>query len=68
MPKSRALPPLTLPGDVYAGLQALAQANDRDILQQARHILKKALTERCPDPGEDTGAPVPRSGEDRRAG
>jgi hypothetical protein len=36
--------PIALPPDLYSRLEQLAQANDRDPLQQARRILRMALT------------------------
>lgn len=33
--------PLALPGPIYRRLEQLAQAEDRDAVQQARHIVKR---------------------------
>jgi len=35
--------PLLIPADLYKRLEAVAKAEDRDPLQQARVILRKAL-------------------------
>jgi plasmid stability protein len=35
--------PLILPSDLYQRLQERAQRNDRDVLQEARRILREAL-------------------------
>lgn len=35
--------PLTLPPDLYKRLEAAAKADDRDALQQARVLLRRAL-------------------------
>ena len=35
--------PLLLPADLYRRLEAIAKAEDRDPLQQARVILRRAL-------------------------
>jgi len=44
--------PLLLPADLYKRLEAAARAEDRDPLQQARVIIRRALEE----------APGPRAG------
>jgi hypothetical protein len=35
--------PLTLPPDLYERLEKWAEAEDRDVVQQARAILRRAL-------------------------
>ena len=45
--------PLLLPADLYKRLEAVAKAEDRDPLQQARVILRRALE--SSDGDEDGG-------------
>ena len=44
--------PLLLPADLYKRLADVAKAEDRDPLQQARVILRRALTPAEPKDGE----------------
>lgn len=50
-----------VPGDIYARLERLAAREDRDVVQQARHILRKALMPPAPPapPAADTAVAPP---------
>jgi predicted transcriptional regulator len=42
--RTRFVGPIHLPSDLYKRLEQLAYANERDCLQQARWMLKQALS------------------------
>ena len=44
--------PLHLPKDVYSRLEKAATAEDRDPIQHARWLLKRALDARTPEAGQ----------------
>jgi predicted transcriptional regulator len=45
--------PLELPSEVYRRLSAIAKAEDRDPVQQAAHIIRRALEERPPKESDE---------------
>ena len=47
--------PLYIPSDLYKRLAAVAKAEDRDPLQQARVILRQALEPEGSTPAQDGG-------------
>ena len=49
--------PLYIPGDIYKRLEEAAFAEERDPIQQARWILRRAL-EGTPDLATEQGQPV----------
>lgn len=57
--RTKILPPIVLPVELYTRLERAARANERDALQQARWLLKKALKrESFTDRPEESAAAV----------
>jgi len=58
--------PLYLPREMYTRLERLAEAHERDPIQQARWLLRQALDE--PEPrAQPTGAALATAGDDDAA-
>ena len=57
--RTKILPPIVLPTDIYIRLERQARANERDALQHARWLLKEALKRETPtDRPAETAAAV----------
>jgi hypothetical protein len=52
--RTKILPPIVLPVDVYTRLERQARANERDALQEARWLLKRALATEAADADRPT--------------
>jgi hypothetical protein len=50
--------PINLPVDMYQQLDALAQTQERDAVQQARWMLKQAIQAAAPSAGETKALPA----------
>jgi hypothetical protein len=58
--RTKILPPIVLPVELYTRLERDARANERDALQQARWLLKQALQE-SDTPASATDRPSDRT-------
>jgi hypothetical protein len=52
--RTKILPPIVLPVDVYTRLERQSRANERDALQEARWLIKRALESQSATPDRST--------------